>query len=84
MAERLAAGTLPDYLVISYDRLRAIVVLAEFIDGTAIDSARLRARRALSETARRAGWIGSTIDLAGVRRSVIVGPSLAPEIRAWP
>ncbi len=31
MAERLAVGSLPDYLVVSYDVLRSTVVLAEFI-----------------------------------------------------
>ena len=83
MAERLAAGRLPDYLIVSYDRLRATVVLAEFIDGLAIDSARLRARKALGEGARRAGWIGATIDLTGVERMMVVGPSLQPEVMRW-
>ena len=83
MAERLAAGRLPDYLIVSYDRSRATVVLAEFIDGLAIDSARLRARKALGEGARRAGWIGATIDLSGVERLMVVGPSLQPEVTRW-
>ena len=83
MAERLAMGSLPDYLVVSYDALRATVVLAEFIDGNAIDASRVRKRAALGATARRAGWIGASIDLAGLERRVVVGPSLEPEKRIW-
>ena len=83
LERRLAEGTLPDYLIVSYDRLREAVILAEFIDGRSIDRSRLHARAPLSQGARRAGWIGSTIDLAGLRRSVVVGPSLEPEIPLW-
>ncbi len=83
MSERLATGRLPDYLIVSYDRTREIVTMAEFIDGTAIDASRVIARTALPATARRAGWIGSTIDLSGLTREVVVGPSFAPEIERW-
>ncbi len=83
MAERLAVGSLPDYLVVSYDVLRATVVLAEFIDGDSIDASRVHARTALGPTARRAGWIGASIDLAGLERRVVVGPSLEPEQHGW-
>ncbi len=75
MARRLAERALPDYLIVSYDRLRSIVVLAEFVDGEAIVLDRLRARQALRDGARRAGWIGSTIDLSGLKRHAVVGPS---------
>ncbi len=84
MAERLAVGALPDYLIVSYDRLRSVVVLAEFVDGASLDAERLKARKALSERARRAGWIGSTIDLSGLERHVVVGPSFEPALRWWP
>jgi hypothetical protein len=50
MAERLAEGSLPDYLVVSYDVRRATVVLAEFIDGDSIDALRVHARTALGPT----------------------------------
>ena len=83
MAERLAVGSLPDYLVVSYDVLRATVVLAEFIDGESIDASRVHARRALGPMARRAGWIGASIDLTGLERRVVVGPSLLPEQHGW-
>lgn len=83
MAERLAVGSLPDYLIVAYDVLRATVVLPEFIDGESIDASRVHARTALGPTARRAGWIGASIDLAGLERRVMVGPSLEPEQHAW-
>ena len=59
MAERLSDGRLPDYLIVSYDRLRSLVVLAEFIDGADLVLDRLKARPALGEGARRAGWVGA-------------------------
>jgi hypothetical protein len=83
MASRLEKGALPDYLIVSYDRLRSIVVLAEFIDGAAIIAERLKARPELGPHARRAGWIGATINLSGVDRHVVVGPSFEPEVRSW-
>ena len=83
MSERLAMGHLPDYLIVSYDRTREIVTMAEFIDGATIDASRVVARTALRATARRAGWIGSTIDLSGLTREVVVGPSFAPEVNRW-
>lgn len=83
MSERLAMGHLPDYLIVSYDRTREIVTMAEFIDGATIDASRVVARTALRASARRAGWIGSTIDLSGLTREVVVGPSFAPEVERW-
>jgi len=83
MEQRLAEGSLPDYLIVSYDRPRSIVTLAEFISGASLDLLRITARSPLSAAARRAGWIGSTIELAGLERHVVVGPSFEPEIRAW-
>jgi hypothetical protein len=41
------------------------------------------ARTPLRTTARRAGWVGSTIDLSGLTREVVVGPSFAPEVERW-
>ena len=84
MAKRLAEGSLPDYLIVSYDRLRSIVVLAEYIDGTDLVLERLKARSALREGARRAGWIGSVLDLSGLARHAVVGPTFDPDVASWP
>jgi len=83
MARRLEDRALPDYLVVSYDRPRRVVVLAEFIEGAALVANRLKPRAALGPGARRAGWIGATVDLTGIDRRVVVGPSFEPEVRAW-
>jgi hypothetical protein len=83
IAARLTSGVLPDYLIVSYDRGRSIVLLAEFVDGEALVAERVIARTALSPTARRAGWIGATLDLSGLRRHAVVGPSFTPEVRDW-
>ncbi len=83
IARRLATGCLPDYLVISYDSQRRIVLLAEYIDGADFVSGRLKARSPLGPAARRAGWIGTSIDVTGLTRMVVVGPSHAPELRHW-
>jgi hypothetical protein len=83
MAERLAVGRLSDYLIESYDVLRATVVLAKFIDGDSIDASRGHARKELKQTARRAGWIGASIDLAGLKRRVVIGPTLDPKQQTW-
>jgi hypothetical protein len=83
MARRLEVGTLPDYLVVSYDKMRAIVLLAEYIDGASLAIERLVARKPLSAGARRAGWVGATIDLSGLERRVVVGPSFAPDVDGW-
>ena len=84
MAERLSDGRLPDYLLVSYDRPRSVVVLAEFIDGESLVLDRLKARAPLSAGARRAGWVGATLDLSGLERHAVVGPSFDPEIESWP
>jgi hypothetical protein len=83
MARRLAAGPLPDYLIVSYDRPRSVVVLAEFIDGSDLVLNRLQARAPLREGARRAGWIGANIDLNGLKRHIVVGPSFETEFASW-
>ncbi len=83
IASRLAGGVLPDYLLISYDRDRAVVVLAEYVDGAALVSERILKRRPLAASARRAGWVGASIDLRGVERHVVVGPSFDSDLRVW-
>jgi hypothetical protein len=75
---------MPDYLIISYDRLRSIVLLAEFIDGADLGTLRFMARSPLRDGARRAGWIGASIDLSDLERTVVLGPALTPEVVSWP
>jgi hypothetical protein len=84
MARRLVERTLPDYLLVSYDRPRSVVLLAEFVDGKRLTGDRVTARPPLRAGARRAGWVGATIDVSGLERRVIGGPSFEPEITSWP
>lgn len=81
---RLSTGSLPDYLIVSYDRQRSIVLLAEYIDGAGLAANRIKARSPLGAGARRAGWIGTSIDFAGLSRVVVVGPTHSPEVKRWP
>jgi hypothetical protein len=60
-----------------------VVLLAEYLDGTLIGEGRLAARKPLAATAKRAGWIGASIDVSGLERHVVVGPSFAPEVTQW-
>jgi hypothetical protein len=83
MAQALEEGSLPDYLLVSYDRPRSVVMLAEFIDGASIVRDRVIARTPLGENARRAGWVGATLDVHGLERRVVVGPSFTPEVASW-
>jgi len=80
---RVRAGALPDYLLVAYDAPRSVVLLAEYLDGTLIGEARLAARKPLAPTAKRAGWIGASIDVSGLERHVVVGPSFEPEVTRW-
>ena len=81
--KRLVEAALPDYLLISYDRPREVVVLAEYVDGETIVQERVASRRPLAATARRAGWVGSVIDLENLERKIVVGPSFTSEFTSW-
>jgi hypothetical protein len=83
MERRLAERALPDYLLVSYDRPRSVVLLAEFVDGASLIGDRLTARKPLGDGARRAGWVGATIDVSGLERQIVVGPSFQPEVTSW-
>jgi hypothetical protein len=59
---------MPDYILIEYDPRFNIVVFVDGLAGNRIDENRLIPRKALSQTARRAGWVGCTINIAGLDR----------------
>jgi hypothetical protein len=80
LSKRLESGILPDYLVVSYDRKRAIVLLAEFVDGQRLGRDRIIQRTALKDGSRRAGWVGAMIDVGGLERHVVVGPAFEPSL----
>jgi hypothetical protein len=83
LSVRLQESSLPDYLLVLYDEPRAMVILAEYLDGQDIVADRIVARKALAATARRAGWVGASINVSGLERHVVVGPSFQPEVETW-
>jgi hypothetical protein len=73
----IRAGAMPSYVLVEYDPRFNIVVFVEGVPGRYIDKTRVIPRKPLSATARRAGWRGCTISLAGLHdvRVRIVEPS---------
>jgi hypothetical protein len=60
------SGAMPDYVLIEYDPRLNVVVFASALAGHRVTEERLVPRRPLGEAARRAGWRGCTIDVAGL------------------
>jgi hypothetical protein len=60
------SGSMPDYVLVEYDPRLNVVVFASAIAGRHVGEERLLPRRPLSRTARRSGWRGCTIDIAGL------------------
>ena len=65
---------LPDYILAEYDTRFSQVCWVRAVPGSRIDSSRIVARAALASTARRAGWIGAIINLAGLPSVNIIAP----------
>jgi hypothetical protein len=77
LAERLQSASLPDYLLVEHDPRLLMVKYAVIIEGAKIDLSRLRARKPLAATARRAGWVGANIDISNLETIPVVIPSFA-------
>jgi hypothetical protein len=73
------SGMLPDYILAEYDTRWALINSVRAIPGHQIDATRIDARKALSEGARRAGWIGAVINVADLGSVELVAPK--PEDR---
>lgn len=67
----------PDYVLVEYDKRFNIMVFVSALPGHHIGEACIIPRKALSATARRAGWQGCTIDLRALSpyRVSIVEPA---------
>jgi len=68
-------GSLPTYLLVEYDPRIGIVVFTNAIPGHLIAAERILPRKALSASARRAGWQGCTIDVGGLPSVRMVEPA---------
>lgn len=66
--------TMPDHILVEFDRRRSIIVYADAVPGAMIDEGRIIPRRPLSPTARRAGWQGCNINVSELPRVPIVQP----------
>ncbi|HVA19792.1 MAG TPA: DpnI domain-containing protein [Solirubrobacteraceae bacterium] len=70
-------GRMPDYVLVEHSRRRATVVGVRAYPGALLTPERVLERKPLAGTAKRAGWIGCTIDVEGVPYVEIVGPQAA-------
>jgi hypothetical protein len=68
-------GLLPEYILVEFDHRFATVVFVDAIPGRLITEDRVVARKPLSQSARRAGWRGCTIDVLGLPSARIVEPA---------
>lgn len=69
------AGLMPEYILTEFDTRRSMIVYADALPGAMIGEERIIPRRPLSTTARRAGWRGCNIDVAGLPTVAIVQPA---------
>jgi len=70
---------LPHYVLAEYDTKWLSMSWVRAIPGNLIDETRILARSALRATARRAGWVGATINVGGLPSVDLVSPK--PEDR---
>jgi hypothetical protein len=66
---------MPEYVLVEYDPRFHTVVFVDAIPGRLITEDRVRARKKLGPTARRAGWQGCNIDVSELPRVRIVEPA---------
>jgi len=64
--DAIQAGLTPDYLFLQYNRYSMRVVNFFAVPGHFISESVVRERKPLSQSARRSGWIGSTILLSSL------------------
>ncbi len=68
-------GSMPEYVLVEYDRRFSTVVFVDALPGRSITPERIIPRRKLSASARRAGWQGCNINIDGIDRVAIVRPA---------
>lgn len=68
-------GKMPAHILVEFDRRRSTVVYADALPGSLIDETRVIPRNPLTSTARRAGWQGCNINVAGLASVPIVQPA---------
>lgn len=76
--EALRRGEMPTLVLLEYDPRVKMVVFVSAIPGPQIDADRVVARKPLAESAKRSGWQGCNIHIAGLPRIEIVRPAHLP------
>ncbi|HEV2878273.1 MAG TPA: DpnI domain-containing protein [Candidatus Eremiobacteraceae bacterium] len=74
LVKAIRSGLQPDYVLVEYDTRFNSVSFVRALYGSLIDEGRVTARKALGPTAKRAGWIGCLINVAGLPTINIVEP----------
>jgi len=73
--EAVREGLMPEHILVEYDRRFSTVVWVHAYPGQLITEERVIPRKRLSETARRKGWQGCTIDLSDVPKVALAAPT---------
>jgi hypothetical protein len=73
--DAVRSGTMPEYVLVEFDRRFGTVVFVDALPGRLITEDRVVARKPLSSAARRAGWQGCSIVVAGVPSVRMVAPA---------
>ena len=74
MVAAARATEVPEYFLAEYDTRWAMLMWVRAIPGARITEERVIARRPLSATARRAGWVGCNINVEGIPWVDVVAP----------
>ena len=74
MVAAARSGSVPEYFLAEYDTRWSMLVWVRALPGSRIQAERIIARKPLSDTARRKGWVGCNIDVAGIPTVDIVAP----------
>jgi hypothetical protein len=73
--DAVRASDLPEYILVEFDTRFGTVVFVDAVPGRLIGEERIVPRKPLSATARRAGWQGCTIVIAGLPSVRMVAPA---------
>jgi type II restriction enzyme len=73
--EAIRTASMPEYVLVEFDTRFGTVVFVDAFPGRLIDEDRVIPRKPLSPTARRAGWQGCNIVVAGLPSVRIVAPA---------
>lgn len=73
--EAVRAGAMPEYVLVEYDTRFKTAVYVDAIRGRSIGEDRVVPRKPLSAKAKRAGWQGCTLIIAGLPTTRIVAPA---------